>query len=275
MAVGVIVFPVTDAQGNRSEAGVCVHADPAAPAPIADQGYSLVFEDDFDTLDPGVWVPQPWYETSTLPGTFTAQDSMLKIRARQENGYARTELTSLGPRAPAYPHRPSGRSFQEGYFEARLRFTDDPWSWPAFWLLSQESGNLEGGEPRNCNLLNSEWDLMEHGIGGAPADTEHVSVLHRNTNGICGQPDQGRNYQVAGNNLSGWHVWGGKWTAGQVCTYLDGVELGCQPTFDSTAQPMYLIFDIYVLGLCGFCDTPRLPEYEMQVDWVRVWQKET
>jgi hypothetical protein len=42
--------------------------------------------------------------------------------------------------------------------------------------------------------------------------------------------------------------------------------------FDSTSQPMHLVFTMQYLGRCDGCG-PRPSELEMQVDWVRVWQE--
>ena len=72
-------------------------------------------------------------------------------------------------------------------------------------------------------------------------------------------------------DLSDWHTWAGRWTANEMCTYLDGVEIGCVETFDTTAQPMHIVFTVQYLGACVGCP-PRPATLEMQVDWVRVWQ---
>ena len=49
-------------------------------------------------------------------------------------------------------------------------------------------------------------------------------------------------------------------------------RVGCLPTYDTTAQPMHLIFAINYHGLCGGC--PAKPaQLQMEVDWVRVWQQ--
>jgi len=52
----------------------------------------------------------------------------------------------------------------------------------------------------------------------------------------------------------------------------DDVLVHCLTPYDSTAQPMHLVLSIGSLGACAGCP-PRPPELEMQVDWVRVWQR--
>ena len=68
-------------------------------------------------------------------------------------------------------------------------------------------------------------------------------------------------------DLTQWHVWSGRWIrrwdgTGQACTYVDGTEIGCFPTFDTTNQPMVLNFTIQGNGhrICTGCDaTGRHP----------------
>jgi hypothetical protein len=241
------------------------------PPPIDGGGYELVFEDHFDTLDAEVWVPQPWYAPHTLPGTHTVADGVLTIRARDDNDYRYTQLTTLGPRSETYPHHPDAERWQEGYFEARFRYTNDPWTSAAFWFLNHSHPN--NWPEDHCPDLRAEWDLVENGLGNRPSNENTGSVLHRNNyDGACGQPAERRWYYGTGVGLSAWHVWSGKWTADEVCTYLDHALLGCQPTYDSTAQPLYMIFSVGVITDPPG-DPPKLPEYQMQVDWVRVWQK--
>lgn len=254
-------------------------APACAPPPISDAGYSLVYHDDFDgtTVDSTVWATAPY--GGSLPATLA--DGVLTIRATEANGYRWGYLATTGPRSGTEPSYPDALSFEEGYFEARIRFTDDPWSWPAFWLFSMAKTEAWPGE--DCSRLNSEWDVMENGVqngdGTRPAATWSFTALHRNTpdgsaDGYCGQPDEQRTFAKhhTGTDLSGWHTWGGRWTADRMCTYLDDVDIQCMQPYDTTAQPMHLVFTIQYLRQCTGCPT-RPPELELQVDWVRVWQR--
>jgi beta-glucanase (GH16 family) len=191
---------------------------------------------------------------------------------------------STGPRQAQEPNYPSALSWQEGYFEARLRFTDDPWAWPAFWLFSM--AKTEAWPQIICPPIGqytSEWDMMEGGLnnvdGSQPAARSTHSVLHRNTrNGSggpwCGVEDTSASIHHVSPavNLADWHTWGGLWTEDEVCLYLDDALIGCLPTYDTTAQPMHLIFTINFAGLCGDCP-PKPAQLQMEVDWVRVWQQ--
>jgi beta-glucanase (GH16 family) len=46
-----------------------------------------------------------------------------------------------------------------------------------------------------------------------------------------------------GLEMEEWHTYAAKWTSGQVCWYIDGQRQGCVNAFDSTNQPMHLLFD--------------------------------
>jgi hypothetical protein len=248
-----------------------------APPPIADSGYELVFDETFD----GDAVPPHW-ATAPFGGSLpaTVDGGLLTLRSTAANDHQWAYTASTGPRSDTEPNYPFASAWEEGYFEARLRYTDDPWAWPAFWLFSMAKTEAWPGE--DCRTLNAEWDIMENGIGnrdGAhPASSWFVSVLHRNTtdntpDGYCDIPDVPvvTTREFPDVDLSDWHTWAGRWTADEMCTYLDGVQIECVEPFDTTAQPLHIVFTINYLGSCDGCP-PRPAALEMQVDWVRVWQ---
>jgi beta-glucanase (GH16 family) len=266
----------------RARAGVLALAVAFAanctPAPITDRGYQIVFTDQFDgdAVD-DVWATAPFGDS--LPPT--VDRGVLTLTSTAENGYRWGHISSSGPRQESDPSYPAALAWEEGYFEARIRYTDDPWAWPAFWLFSM--AKTEAWPNEDCSVLNAEWDIMENGLnnssGDRPASHSFATVLHRNTtdntaNGYCGVPDTTRSHheQFPDTNLSNWHTWAGRWTEDEVCTYLDDVEIACLATFDTTAQPMKLVFTIQYARNCGGCP-PRPPQLELEVDWVRVWQR--
>lgn len=249
------------------------------PAPIADQGYELVFEDDFDTLDTSVWAEPACCGGSVDPTI--SPEGYLTLTTTAASGYHWAHLASTGPRSTGEPSYPNPRAWQEGYFEARIRYTNNPWSWPAFWLFSMAKSEAWPGE--DCSRLTSEWDIMENGVqngqGQRPAASWFFTNIHRNTrNGqvdYCATPDEQRGYArnytgVA--DLSDWHTWSGRWTEDQLCTYMDDVLINCSAPFDTTAQPMHLVFTMQYLRQCDGCPA-RPSSLQMQVDWVRVWQQ--
>jgi hypothetical protein len=258
-------------------------APPGEPTPIAGQGYELVFEDDFDTLNRDIWNPPPAHGTDWPSGHVVAASSILTITADQSFTRPYEEVWSLGPRRadyPTYPNYPNAVAWQEGYFECRCRATDNPWTKLALWMFSLEDKNAFNTGQRNCSVVNAEWDMVENGAragqlpaGSGYANTQHVSNIGRNTNGVCGVLDTFKQYVVEpGGNLCDWHVWSGKWTATRLYTYLDGVLLGSQATFDTTAQPMPFIFLAAPTNWAPSGGEP-LPDFIVtEVDWFRVWQ---
>jgi len=246
------------------------------PPPISGGGYELVFNDEFDDLS-GLWQTAPF--GGSLPAT--AANGMMTVRTTAANAYRWGYVASTGPRFETEPSYPFAHRWQYGYFEARLRYTNSAWAWPAFWLFSMAKTEAWPGE--NCAVLNAEWDIMENGVANAngdrPAARWNNSAIHRNTtdnssDGYCGQPDDARGFSqdMAGTNLSDWHVWAGRWTSSQLCTYLDGELLNCMAPFDTTAQPMHLVFTMLYLPECSGCGA-RPSSMQMQVDWIRVWQR--
>jgi len=172
---------------------------------------------------------------------------------------------------------------QEGYFETRIRYQNDPWVWPAFWLWSAEDTQTWPDQAAemcdNPPPLNRvpEWDIMENSY------QRTNSFLHYNTGGMCAAADEIRAAVQQNADGSDWHVWGGYWTDTEVCLYMDGVSLGCAATFDSTAQPMHLALTLarqpegFVAQECTRLGLdpcpPPTPELWMEVDYVRIWQQ--
>lgn len=203
------------------------------------------------------------------------------------------------PARHGQPSYPSYLSFEEGYFEARLRYSDNGYSFPAFWLFSTAvvEAQTVWPDPRDngshCPTLASEIDIMEGVVPTGIADkTERVTgTLHRNTRIwagelTCGEADtvaDPPNARHATNDevLHDWHVWSARWTADEVCWYLDREQYACQPTYDSTAQPMHILLSaawykeepcrMWLYGAADNC--PPTPDFtEMEVDYVRVWE---
>lgn len=232
--------------------------DESAPPHAA---MTLVYEDDFDT-DTGVWVPEPWYPSDVSGDTYSIADSVMTIRAFQADSYSYGEIGSLGARAAEAPFYPNAVTFNGGYFEARMRFTADPTTKASFWMLTHAHPNVYPGS--HCPTLRAEWDIMEHLLSDDPHEV--TSSLHRNNVAVCSQPAELKTvlHEDREQTMSDWHIWSGLWTPTEVRSYLDGQLFGSIPTYDSTDQEMYLLFLVTGNG--------TLPVYELEVDWVRVWQ---
>ena len=77
-------------------------------------------------------------------------------------------------------------------------------------------------------------------------------------------------------DLSGWHVYAVRWTSTDVTWYLDGRRIMSAPVYDSTDQPMHLLFYNWRTpwedGNETSASTPD--ELHTEVDWVRVWRRD-
>ena len=252
------------------------------PAPIAGQGFELVFYDDFEgtSLDTSVWVPHPSRGTSFPPEQVSVADSVMTVTADQAANPDYVEVWSLGPirAAATYPRFPDAKAWKEGYFEVRAKVTDDPWTKLALWFLNVEDKNVYGTGV-NRSTLNAEWDMVENGVHvwegtTGYADVNHVSVVHRNTTSATGIPDQQRMYDTDhASGLNDWHTWGGLWTGSDVSTFIDGVYQGTQTTYDTFDQPMAFVVSAAHTNSIPVGPPPEPDFIVTEIDFFRVWQR--
>ena len=246
----------------------------AAPKPVAGQRYALRFSDCFDTLSRSVWCSHQWWEASPPVGTQYVEDGVLHLVRRRSDGYPNITVSSE-PCGQA-----KSRSFRRGYFEARMRWTGVPGSGPAFWLFSTaHATNPRWPQPRcpEPTCLSAEIDVFE-GYGN------HLDVftgtIHRNSCDCYGEPSRSNsnNWQPQpGMDLSGWHVYAARWTGTAVTWYVDGRRIMSAPVYDSTDQPMHLLFYNWRTPWEDGNETSAATPDELhtEVDWVRVWRRDT
>ena len=247
---------------------------PSVPAPIARQGYRLAFQDEFDTFDRRVWTDHQWWESSPPPNSVYARDGALWVVSRRTQGYR--DVTSSSE-----PHRGgSGKSFQYGYFEARIAWNKGAGTSPAFWLLSTAHATNPKWPSPACpgpECLSAELDVVE--LYGNHPDV-FTGTIHRNSCNCYGVADQqsSNNWQPqpSGTDLSaGYHIYAALWTPTKVSWYLDGVLQMSATPYDSFNQKMHLLLYNW-RGAWEQGNTPGSSspdEFHTKVDWVRVWQK--
>jgi Glycosyl hydrolases family 16 len=267
-----ITVEVSNSSPPRPDPGPTPCEPSAEPEPVAGQGYSLRFSDCFGTLSRTVWCSNQWWEPNPPLGTQYASDGVLHLVRRRSDGYPNVTVSSE-PCGQANP-----QSFRRGYFEARLRWTGVPGSGPAFWLFSTaHATNPRWPQPacQQPTCLSAEIDVFE-GYGN------HLDVftgtIHRNSCGCYGEPSRmnSNNWQPQpGMDLSGWHVYAARWTSTDVTWYLDGRRIMSAPVYDSTDQPMHLLFYNWGTPWEGGNETSAATPDQLhtEVDWVRVWQQ--
>jgi beta-glucanase (GH16 family) len=254
--------------GPASNNGCPTGGGGSEPAPIAGQGYHEVFRDDFNTLNRVVWDDHIWYDESPSPAwgpTFqTAENGVLHLR---------TQRDWIGDTGQPYPYntittQTSGKTFEYGYFEARMKWPAGHGSWPGFWLYSYQHAI----DQNQCTTQAGEVDVME-GQGSEPS--VFYGTVHSNTNG-CSPSDQqnGNNWQDVGHDLtSDFHTYAVQWTPSTVTWYLDGVETHSAPTYATDNQPMFLLLQEWVGGWTYDPDSSTPDVLDNQVDYVTVWQQ--
>ena len=256
----------------------------SVPAPVVGLGFTQRFGDCFDTLDRTTWCSHQWWEANPPIGSQTVANGELRLRRERSTGYADTTMTTE-PCGQANP-----RSYQYGYFEARMRYETVQGNGPAFWLFSTRhatdddwpainSACAEKGLP-TIQCVSAELDVFEGFgkilYGGSRTDDFFSGTLHRNSCGCYGVANQSRFVQKGtGLDLSQWHTYAARWTPTQITYYIDGVAQGSVAPFDSTPQPMHLLLYNWNTGW----EDENMPtsttenELDVFVDWVRVWQQ--
>lgn len=238
---------------------------PAEPSPIAGQGYRKTFGDEFNVLNHAVWTRNVWWDPPVAADELYARNGVLHLVSRRSRGYPGIATTTYEPERGA----PQKRTFRLGYFEARVRIPRGNGSWPAFWLYSK--GQADG--TTSANLLNSEIDIFDLGEG------QHLYFggVHKNTNSCCGVSDAispEENWREMRYDLSaGWHTFSALWTASEVTFYVDARRVMRSSAWPSTNQEHLLIFDEWTGGWGRPIDSSTPDVLDLQVDWVRVWQK--
>jgi len=268
-----IILPVVAAAAFAADTpGTIAAADAASvekavevPQPIRDQGYQLVFHDEFDGRkdtppDPGKWVqmsPGKWRDLWNVEdacrqdGEGHLQIAVRKNGDRYETGYIAT----------------SGK-FQatHGYYECRCRLQKENGFWSAFWLASPTFGNPVD-DPVQSGV---EIDVMEHLAynGDVMHHTAHwggYKEFHK---------AQGIEARVPG-MTKGFHTFAVKWDETGYLFYIDGKETGRWPENIPVSKcPEYLILSCESEKWAGDISKAALPD-SFTVDYVRVWQTPT
>ena len=242
--------------------------------------YHLVWSDEFDYE--GVPDPQKWnYDLGNhqwANGELQAytdrrenvrvEDGRLVIRAVKEKDgerdYTSARLTTYGR-----------HSWQYGLFEFRVRLPEGKGSWPAVWMLPD---TIRTGTPWP---LCGEIDIIEY--IGRKLDQLFFSLHSEKHNHTRKDTKQYTVFRDFPGISQGYHDYHLEWTPEYFEFYVDGVS-ACRfhksdDMEDQTASawpfdlPFYLILNIAVGGsLGGEVEEERLP-FIMEVEHVRVYQK--
>lgn len=241
------------------------------------KGYSLVWQDEFEgkELDLKKWTYQEakagWvnhelqtYIKGTTPKgekTAVVSNGTLKINALAEGDKVYS--------ARIYGNRQQG--FRYGYIEARIKLPVGKGTWPAFWMMPVKHTK---GWPAD-----GEIDILEE--VGVDANRVSSSIHCRAYNHP--QKTQKTHEMLCETAESDFHVYALEWTKDYIRTYVDGkVQLffendkaGNRDTwpFDAAFYPILNLAWGGDWGGYKGVDPKALP-VTMEVDYVRVWQKQ-
>lgn len=251
----------------------------AAPPPEGQldlNGYSLLFEEDFDKpLDVSPWGPRsrwiahtPWNGdfgdaafADPSPGfPFTVANGVLRIEARKDPAFLKAD----GKRAwrsgllASNDAKGNGFSAQYGYFEISARLPTGVGVWPAFWLASTRS------KPSSGEDSSIEIDVFEY--YGAPA--KYQEVVHVWKPGPHHETGQTVSTQP-GDVYRAFHRYGVLVTPTVLKFYFDGAQVWSVPTPKEHKKPLMVLLNLALGSGFPIDDVPS-PTF-MYVDYVRVW----
>jgi len=245
-------------------------------SPLSYDGYSLVWQDEFDgtAVNTDYWVFENGTGCPNLcgwgnnelqyyrPENARVEDGVLTIEARKENYlgslYTSTRMKTQGK-----------KSFRYGRVDIRALMPVGQGLWPALWMLGNNITTV--GWPR-CG----EIDIMEM-IGGNGRENTTHGTLHWDNNG---HTYTGGSYTLAqGNFNQKYHVFSIIWDQSAIRWLVDNVQfhqINITPSHMSEFhEEFFFIFNVAVGGKWpGSPDQSTIFPQQMKVDYIRVFQED-
>ena len=237
------------------------------------EGYHLDWQEEFN-VDGKPSTADWWYETgaggwgNNEIQTYVAQakdgvdlayisDGSLKIKVQEVGG----TVCSIRMNTRKY--------WTYGWFEARIKVSDVPGSWPAFWMMPQNYKTWPG---------DGEIDIMEYAISTQGKNYSSSSIHCNAFNHMKGT--QKTHKQFVTDAASEYHVYACEWTADWMKFYIDGKQ---HLLVSNDGQgydhwpfytPFYLKLNMAWGGnMGGTTDASQLPAI-YEIDYIRVFQKD-
>ena len=240
---------------------------------MLDDGYQLVFDDEFDgdTLNRKNWgYNYSWGHSHNHSGWCVPENVIVKDGILTLKGENKQHPDSVGKQYTFNNQKSdimytSGAvntagtfRFNYGYFEARLKMPKGKGMWPAWWMLKD-------GWPPEIDMLEilcSRPTQLRVNCHYGPAwndERSHEQVINLDFD-----------------STDDFHVYGFEWTPKYMKYYVDGVQVGHALTTKEALDQctnMYMILNLAIDGWDGKPDGSTVWPAEYQCDWVRVWQK--
>lgn len=260
------------------------------PLPLPPEGYSLVFNDEFNgsSLDRGKWFTRYIYKGAQLD---TLNDEEQLYRDNENHVVSNGTLKLIAKPLP----EPIGRfRFDSGlirsawvgkygYFSARVRLPSARGVWAAMWLNSDVNGLGRIEWPPEIDV----FEFVQDGVRELP------TMLHSDVKSMPGNGEvfewtdarfnQRHRFFSSPISLTGtWQIISCLWRENSVEVYLNGSKMYRKPyrwTYrDGTeAAPAHLILNLAVGGSWAGRGGVSLEDYPqvLEVDWVRIYQRES
>lgn len=257
---------------SSTSAGTSASSSSSAATGMEKAGYTLTFNDEFDTIDvsangPGTkWTAHtPWHGdfgdalfADPVPGfPFSVDNGILRIEARKraDGKWESGLLASVDAKNVGFKQ-------QYGYFEMRAKLPPGDGVWPAFWLDSMV--------PSEFDDPSLEIDVMEY--YGQFNDVYHSTVKLWPKDRTQIGPFWNTRVPVRANSLTtDFHTWGVSVEPDFIIFYLDGVETWRTKTPETHKHEMMILVNLALGGGWSIASTPN-PSY-MYVDYIRAYKK--
>jgi hypothetical protein len=244
---------------------------PVVVPPPQAAGYTLTMNEEFNSLDVGVcWTGQThnWYSSEfgavIVPSLsqMSATNSILSLDWLTGQTPAESSLSSFDIGSK------KGKAYRYGYYEARMKWSPVTGAWPAFWLLSLESAVTTG-----------EWGEIDIFEGQGALPNHYFGTVHdwHAVNGVRTHTFNANNdYVFSSVDYSQFHTYGVLWEPGTITWYFDNQPLISAPApavMDSQDVEVILTSGEGVNWTYGNTTGVTSQDIKLNVDWVRVWQK--
>lgn len=233
-------------------------------------GWTLVWQDEFteSKLDPRKWSlckrgKADWNNTmSDDARLLKISEGVLHLRGiqnKQKGKGASPYLTSGVNSKGKY-------EFQFGKVQIRAKFKSAQGAWPALWMLGAEKGWPANGE----------MDLMEH----LNFDRKIYQTVHSEYTIKVDKTNTPQKGAVASIKRDDWNTYGCEWDADKVVFTVNEKPTHSYPRVPEKGakqypftQPFYFVLSMQIGGKWVGKAKPEHYPAEMQVDWIRVYQK--
>lgn len=244
-----LLFAAVSAASGRSY--------PPLPREAVDSGYKhLVFEDQFDRLElVSKWHNGLWYDHPSPSSKIEVKDGHLRLTSKDGDGRGKgTNLHTLTRKGD----KGLSTTFLHGYFEARMRVSEDELNWGAFWLeaVRHTGDTMAGPWVRYCEI-----DIAEFGPG---RDVYYVSVHDWVEKKSHKTPTNSKIILPDGTKKNEWNRYGLLWIPGRIQFFVNGKLMR---TIDEPAQcakeRMFLVLTSSKHG--------AEHDQSADFDWIRVY----